>query len=64
MTERLLEVVFTRRAERHAETVDRWWRENRRGAPDLFKRELARALEVIAAAPAIGSPRQVPGSSV
>jgi len=35
-----VKVKVTRRAERRIEIVDRFWRENRLAAPDLFKEEL------------------------
>jgi plasmid stabilization system protein ParE len=36
-----MKLVFTREADRHVETIDAWWRENRADAPDLFTRELS-----------------------
>ena len=50
-----LAVVFTRRAECQAERIDAWWTANRKAAPLLFKRELTQMLEMIAAAPTIGT---------
>ena len=43
----------SRRSDRSA-TVDRWWRENRLAAPELFAQELASAFETIATHPGVG----------
>lgn len=43
-------------AQRQAERIDRWWRQNRPAAPDLFARELAEARSLLESAPDIGSP--------
>ena len=46
-----MKIEFTARANREANHHDRWWRTNRLAAPDLFERELARALDQIRTAP-------------
>ncbi|HWL86619.1 MAG TPA: type II toxin-antitoxin system RelE/ParE family toxin [Polyangiaceae bacterium] len=46
------------RAIREAERRDRWWRENRRGAPTLFQEELRGALAQIQREPESGRPYQ------
>lgn len=43
------------RAIRDAERCARWWRENRTAAPGLFEDELRTALDLIRAAPTLGS---------
>lgn len=43
------------RAVREIERCARWWRANRRLAPDLFEQDLARALEQIRTAPGLGA---------
>ncbi len=47
-------VHFGLRAERQANTVDVWWRENRPKAPNLFMEELAGAITLLEAAPEVG----------
>lgn len=42
--------------------ADRWWRENRPLARDLFARELAQVREQLAAAPESGTPYVVRGA--
>jgi len=49
-----LEIIFAPRAALHVETLDAWWRENRTEAPELFREELAAALQTIAEAPTLG----------
>ena len=49
-----LPVVVACEAQRHASTIDRWWRANRGAAPDLFRDEFAAALELIGLAPFAG----------
>jgi plasmid stabilization system protein ParE len=51
-----LAVVFQRRATREIEAIDRWWRENRSAAPDLFLHELEKMLAIVALVPTIGAP--------
>lgn len=43
-------------ARQQADRIDRWWRENRPAARDLFARELAEARALLAATPEMGSP--------
>jgi plasmid stabilization system protein ParE len=43
-------------ARQQADRIDRWWRENRPSARDLFARELAEARALLAATPDVGSP--------
>ncbi len=50
-----MKVFFTPQAERQVAEMDFWWREHRPGSRDLFARELAEALALIAGAPAAGS---------
>ncbi|MFI5402503.1 MAG: type II toxin-antitoxin system RelE/ParE family toxin [Planctomycetota bacterium] len=47
-------VITAPEADRHLTEIDRWWRENRLAAPDLFLREFAGASELIAVAPHAG----------
>lgn len=56
-----LPVVVAAEAERHASAIDRWWRTNRGAAPDLFRDELAAALELIGLAPIAGRPYRSAG---
>lgn len=46
-----MKVAFTPEADRQATELDRWWREHRPAAPDLFARELAEGLELLSRAP-------------
>ena len=48
-------IRFTVRAQRRVDFVDRWWREHRPEAPDLFKDELAAAQRQLMANPHIGA---------
>lgn len=43
-------------ARRQADRLDRWWRENRKDAADLFALELEAARQMIAASPELGTP--------
>jgi plasmid stabilization system protein ParE len=43
-------------ARRQADRIDRWWRDNRSSARDLFARELAEARDLLAATPDAGTP--------
>jgi hypothetical protein len=45
---------FTVRAHREARSHDRWWRENRPAAPQLFGEELRHAIDEIRTAPNFG----------
>ena len=47
---------FLGRSAAHAEAIDRWWREHRPTAPDLFADELTRALRLLEKTPDIGVP--------
>ncbi len=49
-----MKLEFTARAHREARSHDRWWRENRPAAPQLFAEELRGALEQIRTAPNLG----------
>jgi plasmid stabilization system protein ParE len=51
-----VKVRLTGPAHRQADRIDRWWRENRPAARDLFARELLEARALLAAAPDAGSP--------
>lgn len=55
-------VVVAEQAERQIRTVNRWWRENRLAAPDLFAEEFASALDVISTQPGVG--RRYPHRSI
>ena len=46
---------FTSPAQRHADKIDRWWRENRPATRDLFARELEEARKRIEQTPGIGT---------
>jgi hypothetical protein len=43
-------------ARQQADRIDRWWRENRLAARDLFARELSEARALLAEAPDVGRP--------
>ncbi len=47
---------LTEPARRQAERLDRWWREHRPAARDLFARELSNARVLLAETPEIGAP--------
>jgi hypothetical protein len=49
-----LRVVLAVQAVRDVAEVDRWWRENRLAAPDLFPEEFSAAVEWIRIAPFVG----------
>jgi plasmid stabilization system protein ParE len=51
-----VKVVLVEDAAEQTETIDRWWRENRPSAADLFANELIAALRLVAEAPLIGGP--------
>ncbi len=50
-----MRIEFTARGTREADRCEDWWRANRPAAPDLFERELIRALDQIRSAPLSGS---------
>jgi plasmid stabilization system protein ParE len=57
-------VVTMPEADEQAERIDGWWRENRDKAPNLFREELERALQLLAIAPEAGiryRRRRIPG---
>lgn len=43
-------------AQEQADRIDRWWKDNRPAAPDLFARELAQAYSLLESVPDMGSP--------
>ena len=43
-------------ARRQADRIDRWWRENRPAAQDLFAREMADARALLVSTPDAGAP--------
>jgi plasmid stabilization system protein ParE len=43
------------RAQREADRIDAWWRENRPSAPDLFARELVYFVELLLDVPTLGT---------
>jgi plasmid stabilization system protein ParE len=47
---------LTAPARQQADRFDRWWRENRPAARDLFAREFVEARALLAATPEVGSP--------
>lgn len=47
-------VIVSPEAEEQIKTIDRWWRENRNAAPDLFVQELADAVAMLEAMPFAG----------
>ncbi len=49
-----MRVRFAPKALEQISTADKWWRRNRREAPDLLMTELDAALALIAAAPDVG----------
>lgn len=49
-------VRITARARQQALHADKWWRQNRPSAPELFVDELAAAFERLSASPQIGVP--------
>ncbi len=51
-----MKIRLTGPARQQADRIDRWWRENRPAARDLFARELAEARALLAATPEVGSP--------
>lgn len=51
-----MKVRFAAPARRQADRLDRWWRENRKDAADLFAQELEAARRAIGASPEIGTP--------
>jgi plasmid stabilization system protein ParE len=51
-----VKLVFSREAEQDVETIDLWWRQNRRDAPRLFAEELADVCEAILRKPLILKP--------
>lgn len=56
-----LEVVATPVAKKHIRELGAWWRSNRTKAPTLFRDELRRVYELIAAQPYIGVSVDEPG---
>jgi plasmid stabilization system protein ParE len=51
-----VKIRLTGPARQQADRIDRWWRENRMAARDLFARELSEARALLAEAPDVGSP--------
>jgi len=49
------EVAIVAEAEQQLESIDRWWRENRGAAPDLFLDEFVQAIDLLSEMPDIGS---------
>lgn len=47
-------VVTSAEADENIRKIDRWWREHRRAAPDLFANELAEAFALLGDTPEIG----------
>jgi len=43
-------------AQEQADRIDRWWKDNRPAARDLFARELAEARSLLESVPEMGSP--------
>lgn len=51
-----MRIRLTGPARQQADRIDRWWRDNRPAARDLFARELAEARRLLAATPDLGRP--------
>ena len=51
-----LPVRATPEAEAQIREINRWWRENRPGSPNLFADELADSFELVSGAPFAGRP--------
>ncbi|MCU0693213.1 MAG: type II toxin-antitoxin system RelE/ParE family toxin [Polyangiaceae bacterium] len=51
-----MRVELSAEAEAKALVIDAWWRENRRGSPELFVHELEMALQALGNAPGVGTP--------
>jgi hypothetical protein len=49
-----LKVELSSEAHGQVRQIDAWWRENRRGAPDLFAEEIDRALRDLGGSPTLG----------
>jgi plasmid stabilization system protein ParE len=47
-------VIVSPEAEAQIKTIDRWWRENRSAAPDLFIQELSDAVAMLETMPLAG----------
>jgi len=47
-------VAFSKSAAEQAVAIDDWWREHRPAAPDLFRRELEAAVDLLGRSPLIG----------
>ncbi len=56
-----LQVITSVEADQQIVDLGSWWRENRTAAPDLFKNNLERALEVLIETPMIGVPYERKG---
>lgn len=54
-----MNVRVIERAQRQAERIDRWWRANRKAAPDQFAQEFFAARQRIAEMPEFGRPYAV-----
>jgi plasmid stabilization system protein ParE len=50
-----VKVELSAEAHRQVRQIDAWWRENRRGAPDLFTEELELALRDLRDTPTLGN---------
>ncbi len=50
-----MRVEFLPRALRRIELVDAWWRHERPKAPDLFRDELDKVIELLAGQPRVGT---------
>jgi plasmid stabilization system protein ParE len=51
-----LRLLVVPTAERHIRTASQWWRKNRLAAPDLFRKELDKAFDLLTTQPNIGPP--------
>ena len=49
-----MSVRFSNAADARFDAINDWWRDNRDKAPDLFDREVAEAVQRLAATPMIG----------
>jgi len=50
-----VKVKLSDEAHQQVREIDSWWRENRQAAPDLFSRELVRALADLEGMPNLGT---------
>ena len=59
-----MRIKLTLRARRRIQLVEAWWRENRPGAPDLFREELAWARQKLLSTPHLAPRYQMESGKV